>query len=367
MGFADSFLQGLMAGRAEQERKKQLAFQQQDAEERHRRQAEQDKVLGVIRGRDEAKDLMGLLTQQDMPRQEMPPGQMGPEAPAPRQMISIPTFSGQTLQVPARYREDVAAQERAKQDLEDQRFQARQELVDRTRRIELPPELAAKIGVAPGLVDPQVVSAATQILNAEEGRKDRAAARQNAAAATAGAAGEKRTAMDAAVGAYVDALRDGSATIESIPTTLRGQVLAAAAKAGVRPLARKELEQVKAIQSFEDQAGAIAAGFKPGAVGPLEGRIPNLFSGRDTAAFRADVQGMFNELGKLRSGGAITPQEYERLAAELPAVTDTEQVFQGKMQRFLTSLARKRQSLLAPVDRSAGGSQENNDPLGLGL
>ena len=388
MGLGAAFAKGVQIAKEEQERKRALAVQE---DERGRRNAIQDEDRSVsrqVQGRNLALQELELLKGQRAPTEQLPEGVMGPPQTL-REALTIPGVSGGGINLPARsvqpeYMEDVLTQKRAEQDVADQRtgarFKEEQTLRDALEAINVSPEQAAALGglIQPGMRKPAELQAAATTYNAKESRRLSEQLARERASGKAEATGEKERIRQQEVSSYVQALQDGSATKEDIPVSIRGAVTTAAQAAGVRPLDRKEHEQIKAFQGFENQAAQIRDSFDSGAVGPLEGRIPDFLTGTETASFRASVAGMFNELGKLRSGGAITPQEYDRLRKELPDVADTETVFKAKLDRFMSSLALKRASLMEPVNRGGpkpspsapsggggGGNGAASDPGGL--
>lgn len=361
MGFAEEFTRGLVMGREEQERKRRAA------EMEAQRRAEQER-MGRVDARSEALQNLQLAATQHAPEEALPEGQAGPPIQLPRQPIQVPSVvpGGQATQVMPRYLTDILAQKRAEEELQAERTRETARMADEAKRVALPPQLAAALGLAPGAYDPQVLSAATSMRNVDENAALRRQAAGDAAAARAEAKQEKASQLDQFVAPYIAGLQDRSVTAEqisSLPPALKGKVLAAAQEAGIRPLRKKQLEDLAGIEQLDSQAQAIAEQFTGAGVGPIDARLPTFRA--KTAAFEATAQGLFNEIAKLRSGGAVTPQEYERLRAELPTLTDREPVFKAKLERLRGLLATKKKAIIGAEPAAAPAG--NADPLGLGL
>jgi hypothetical protein len=82
----------------------------------------------------------------------------------------------------------------------------------------------------------------------------------------------------------------------------------------------------------------IEKNFDEGFVGPIAGRIGEAKSvtvgnSPKEASFRAAVSSLKNQLLKLRSGAAVTDQEFERILSELPTENDPTENFKQKLRQ----------------------------------
>lgn len=101
-----------------------------------------------------------------------------------------------------------------------------------------------------------------------------------------------------------------------------------------------KIADIRTFLTALDQAETL---FKPEYVGPVQGRLGGLRQQLDLPAvglgttpaetqFRTVLQSFANQLLYLRSGAAVTPQEYERITRELPTANDPPTVFTAKLQ-----------------------------------
>jgi hypothetical protein len=61
--------------------------------------------------------------------------------------------------------------------------------------------------------------------------------------------------------------------------------------------------------------------------------------GRPSRNLQLLISDLTSQVGNLRSGGAITPQEFERLEGFLPTMNERPEVIADKLQSFETTLA----------------------------
>jgi len=133
------------------------------------------------------------------------------------------------------------------------------------------------------------------------------------------------------------------------------------------------------------QLGDVRSGFRPEYVGPGIGlarglaRKGGMIRGRQEGAFRASLAGIRNQILKMRSGGAVTPGEAQRLLDELPTENDEATNFMSKLDQFEESaryIANTRRETMSstgvdlsrlpalPTGRPAGGTVKLKAPDG---
>lgn len=356
MSFAEEFAQGLQAGQAAAQRRQAQAMAQR-----------QQRIGEQTTAQESGLRLLSVLQGQPAPRKYVSPeaGGVGPPEIGVPEAVQIPGLVelGQpavVARVTPQTQEALLAQKRASMDemvrQEAAKFAREQQIKDELEAVDvMPASPLIRFGLKPGRYKPQEIAAYTSLVNAGESASARREARTAAASARAETAAERAREKDETVSSIVDGLRDATISIERIPVKYMGAVMASARAAGVKPLPAKTIEAAKSIQGLEGLASAIDARFDPSAVGPIQGRIPDIVAGGKRVQFRSMAQGLFNEVGKLRSGGAITDNELERLLAELPTPTDTEDNFKAKMANFRSLLAIKRASLVGGVNFDISG------------
>jgi hypothetical protein len=104
-------------------------------------------------------------------------------------------------------------------------------------------------------------------------------------------------------------------------------------------------------------------------IGPIQGRVTGAkqsmgqTSGEEEKAL-ARVQSYFNQLAKLRSGGAVTPQEEERLKKELMDKTLSPEQFKARISIQRETLREKlemRKSMLSRQQQGSAGASGSFD------
>ncbi len=75
--------------------------------------------------------------------------------------------------------------------------------------------------------------------------------------------------------------------------------------------------------------------------------VSAMFGGaKDFTEYRSVVDNMGSTLLKMRSGAAVTPQEFERLRGFIPQINDDEATAATKIQAFYTELDTARQNYI---------------------
>ena len=67
---------------------------------------------------------------------------------------------------------------------------------------------------------------------------------------------------------------------------------------------------------------------------------------------------------KLRSGAAVTPQEFTRIAGFIPAVTDDERTAQTKINRFIEEMTKAQQNYVTRSTQTTQQIQQSVAPSG---
>jgi len=98
-----------------------------------------------------------------------------------------------------------------------------------------------------------------------------------------------------------------------------------------------QVEGLSDMKSMIDQIKDAQRLYKPEYVGPVAGRTAGWQEAtvgldEQQTEFRTLINGFSNQLLRLRSGAAVTPQEYDRIKAELPQVNDPPKTFESKMR-----------------------------------
>ena len=110
-------------------------------------------------------------------------------------------------------------------------------------------------------------------------------------------------------------------------------------------LSPKEREGLIGARQAVEKLNVVRDMFKPEFVGPLKGRVSNVKDmlgvlGPSEAVFRSQFQEFKNELIKARSGGAVTPQEADRLEKEISNFNVSPDVYLARLERAINSIKR---------------------------
>lgn len=119
-----------------------------------------------------------------------------------------------------------------------------------------------------------------------------------------------------------------------------GKTPAKGSREGNRPPASAEREHLTGDIDLLRQINDVRAAYKPEFVGPYAGGVRGAVTSRiggqsqAEAKFRGRVSAIRNQILKLRSGGAVTDGEAQRLLEELMVVNDPSGSFESKMDNF---------------------------------
>ncbi len=130
---------------------------------------------------------------------------------------------------------------------------------------------------------------------------------------------------------------------------------------------RNKVVQIEDLQNLINRAQAAQVGpdgklVKSGRIGgiiplPNWARLQFDVGGRPSRQLQLLVSDLTSQVGNLRSGGAITPQEFERLEGFLPTMNERPEIIQDKLQSFEDTLndmmatRRSRGSIPTPTRR----------------
>jgi len=161
---------------------------------------------------------------------------------------------------------------------------------------------------------------------------------------------------------------DNPALLSNLTPTEKGKVLKELAAKGL-DLANFATEKVTAAQreqiaGFDDlirEANNASELLQTTQLntGPLASRVKKIGAAvgfqRDFTEYRSVIDNFGSALLKLRSGAAVTPQEFTRIAGFIPAVTDDERTAQTKINRFIEEMTKAQQNY---VTRSTQTTQQ---------
>lgn len=109
-----------------------------------------------------------------------------------------------------------------------------------------------------------------------------------------------------------------------------------------QPLPAGEASTNADLRTFINDLREVQKNHKPEFTGPLEGGVRGKFrdltgigANAEEVDFRSQLSSFENRLLRLRSGAAVTPQEYERIKKELPQASDPDNVFPTKLARAI--------------------------------
>ena len=100
-----------------------------------------------------------------------------------------------------------------------------------------------------------------------------------------------------------------------------------------------EREQLVGDIGLLTQINRVREAYQPNYVGTVKGRLKGVQQAtmgipKAEASFRSNLAAIRNQILKLRSGGAVTDGEAQRMLEELPTVNDESAVFESKLDSF---------------------------------
>lgn len=151
---------------------------------------------------------------------------------------------------------------------------------------------------------------------------------------------------------------DNPALISNYTPTERGKILDEIAESGL-DTSRLTLANVNATQrdqvalfdEIENEADLAKQKYATGIdTGPISSRFQALQAvvGRapEFTELRSIIDNMGSILLRMRSGAAVTPQEFERIKGFIPAINDDEKTAQTKITRFYAAIADAKQNYI---------------------
>jgi hypothetical protein len=171
------------------------------------------------------------------------------------------------------------------------------------------------------------------------------------------------------------AVMNGTLNLEDLTPTQRGKIAGELASAGYQRANNVGATQRESIADFDTllrEAGNASALVDKVNTGPIAGRLGSVGSkfglaDRNFNDYSSVISNFSSILLRLRSGAAVTPQEYERIAGFIPTLTDDEKTAKQKIERFMKETKVAQQDY---VKRQTQTSQQlktesSNDPLGI--
>lgn len=162
-----------------------------------------------------------------------------------------------------------------------------------------------------------------------------------------------------ALSARAQAVLEAPELLSNYTPTERGKIVdeLVAAGADVTSIAapklaaaqREQISQYDDLVRQADMAGTILSDLKldTGVVASRVQATKAIFGGaKDFTEYRSVVDNMGSTLLKMRSGAAVTPQEFERLRGFIPQINDDEATAATKIQAFYTELDTARQNYI---------------------
>ena len=183
------------------------------------------------------------------------------------------------------------------------------------------------------------------------------------------------------------AVYDNPAVIRNYTPTEKGKILDELSSAGVdisrfglAEINSGQREQIALFDEIENEAKFISDLSAKTNLGPIASRDGSLAGivGQASGNFvdiRSAINNMSSILLRMRSGAAVTPQEYTRIRGFIPELNEDEKTIQRKMSRFFSEIAAAKQNYIKRSTQSsfdiANSSQTGfsapgvKDPLGI--
>lgn len=177
--------------------------------------------------------------------------------------------------------------------------------------------------------------------------------------ATGGGAGGGGTGTGGALSALAQSVYDNPALLNTLTPTVKGQILSELAgsgkdvsRFGLQNLGATQREQVSLFDEIENEANFAKGLYDKGVnTGPLASRAGVLgqkfgMTGQDFTNLNSAISNMGSILLRMRSGAAVTPQEFERIAGFIPSINEDEKTAKMKIERFYTAIAEAKQNYI---------------------
>lgn len=166
--------------------------------------------------------------------------------------------------------------------------------------------------------------------------------------------------------ALVGAIRENPALLKSLTPTVKGQVISELSKEGfdttqlsLPELGSGQRESIDQYDTLIREANNALNEIKQTSTGPLASRTRQfgaLFGyAPEFTEYRSVIDNMGSILLKLRSGAAVTPQEFTRISGFIPQITDDEKTVDVKIKRFIEETTKAQENY---IKRATQSSQE---------
>lgn len=144
--------------------------------------------------------------------------------------------------------------------------------------------------------------------------------------------------------AQAQAVINGTLKLEDLTPTVRGKIAGELLQAGYARTENLNATQRESIDSYDTllrEANSALVLVDRVNTGPLAGRVGAIGSklgvgSQDFINYNSMISNFSSILLRLRSGAAVTPQEYERIAGFIPTITDDEKTAKVKIERFIS-------------------------------
>jgi hypothetical protein len=132
---------------------------------------------------------------------------------------------------------------------------------------------------------------------------------------------------------------------------------------------REQIAQYDDLQRQADSAmEKLDAGLNTGPIASRVSAAKAMLGGEsDFTKYRSVIDNMSSALLKLRSGAAVTPQEFERIAGFIPNINDDEKTAKTKIAEFKKEIASSQQNYIKRLTQSTLEliKPASDDPLGI--
>lgn len=158
------------------------------------------------------------------------------------------------------------------------------------------------------------------------------------------------------------AVLNGTLKLEDLTPTKRGQIASELNQAGYKRTENLNATQRESIDGFDTllrEAGnaevlvdKVNTGVLAGRTGAISAKLG--FGSQDFINYNSSVSNLSSILLKLRSGAAVTPQEYDRIVGYIPTITEDEKTAKTKIKRFIEETQAALQNYIKRATQTSG-------------
>jgi hypothetical protein len=158
---------------------------------------------------------------------------------------------------------------------------------------------------------------------------------------------------------------ENPALLNNLTPTVKGKILAELAAAGqdvsrfgLQNLGAAQRAEVALFDEIENEANYASTLYDKGVnTGPVAGRLGVLgqkfgTTGEDFTNLKSAIDNMGSILLRMRSGAAVTPQEFERIAGFIPSINEDEATAKTKISRFYQAISDAKQNYITRQTQS---------------